>query len=51
MIAKTPEPPYWAVIFSSVRTESDGEAYGEMAGLMETLAARQPMLDSAANDS
>ena len=42
MIARTPEPPYWAVIFTSVRTEGEGEAYGAMAELMERLAARQP---------
>ena len=41
MIAPTPEPPYWAVIFSSLRTEGDN-GYGAMAELMQTLAARQP---------
>jgi heme-degrading monooxygenase HmoA len=37
----TPEPPYYAVIFSSQRTERDG-GYGEMADLMEQLAREQP---------
>jgi heme-degrading monooxygenase HmoA len=41
MIAKTPEPPYYAVIFTSLRTEGDN-GYGAMAQLMEELAARQP---------
>ena len=39
--AQTPEPPYFAVIFSSQRSE--GEAgYGEMACRMVELAAQQP---------
>jgi heme-degrading monooxygenase HmoA len=41
MIAKTPEPPYYAVIFTSLRTEGDN-GYGAMAALMEELAAKQP---------
>ena len=41
MIAKTPEPPYWAVIFSSLRTAGD-QGYGAMAEAMEALAAAQP---------
>lgn len=40
-IAKTPEPPYYAVIFSSLRTEGDN-GYGEMAERMMQLAAQQP---------
>ena len=40
-IAKTPEPPYYAVIFSSHRTEGDN-GYGEMADRMTVLAASQP---------
>lgn len=39
--AKTPEPPYYAVIFSSRRTEGDN-GYGNMAERMVTLAAKQP---------
>ena len=41
MIAKTPQPPYWAVIFSSQRTEGD-DGYGAMAEAMEALASQQP---------
>lgn len=41
MIAKTPKPPYYAVIFTSIRTEVDA-GYAEMAERMEALAARQP---------
>lgn len=39
--ARTPEPPYYAVIFTSVRTEGD-HGYGQTAGEMEALAAQQP---------
>jgi heme-degrading monooxygenase HmoA len=42
MIASTPAPPYYAVIFTSLRTEGDSENYGEMAEEMATLAAKQP---------
>lgn len=38
---KTPSPPYYAVIFTSVRTVGDG-GYGEMSKRMEELAAQQP---------
>ncbi len=41
MIARTPEPPYWAVIFTSVRS-ADPEGYAAMAEAMERLAATQP---------
>jgi heme-degrading monooxygenase HmoA len=42
-IVTTPEPPYAAVIFTSVRTgaESD-DGYAEMARRMEDLVADQP---------
>ena len=40
MIASTPEPPYWAVIFTSERTEV-AEGYEQTAGEMEALAAQQ----------
>jgi len=40
-IAKTPEPPYYAVIFTSDRTEGDS-GYGAMAGKMVELASKQP---------
>lgn len=39
--ADTPEPPYYAVIFSSQRAEDDN-GYGKMADRMVELAARQP---------
>lgn len=40
-IARTPEPPYFAVIFTSVRTEGE-RGYGKMAERMEELAAGEP---------
>jgi heme-degrading monooxygenase HmoA len=39
--ACTPEPPYHAVIFTSVRTDGD-RGYGAVADRMVELAARQP---------
>jgi heme-degrading monooxygenase HmoA len=39
-IAKTPNPPYYAVIFTSIRTEDDN-AYAETATRMEELAKEQ----------
>ncbi|UOE56092.1 antibiotic biosynthesis monooxygenase family protein [Cytobacillus oceanisediminis] len=39
-IVKTPEPPYYAVIFSSQRTEGD-RGYGKMAEKMVELASQQ----------
>jgi heme-degrading monooxygenase HmoA len=41
MIADTPQPPYYAVIFTSVRTDVDGD-YEAMAQRMVELAAMQP---------
>ena len=40
-IAATPEPPYYAVIFTSRRTAGD-HGYGAMAAKMEELAAASP---------
>ena len=40
MIADTPDPPYYAVIFTSVRTEGDN-GYLKMAENMMELASRQ----------
>jgi heme-degrading monooxygenase HmoA len=40
-IAPTPAPPYYAVIFTSLRTEGD-LGYGRMAEAMEKLASTQP---------
>ena len=42
MIAQTPAPPYYAVIFNSIRTEQDQEGYEAMADRMVELAAEQP---------
>ena len=39
--AETPEPPYYAVIFSSIKSEDD-EGYGSMAEKMFELAREQP---------
>ena len=40
MIAKTPNPPYYAVIFSTIRTNIE-EGYEETAQQMEELAKQQ----------
>jgi len=40
MLAKTPETPYYAVIFTSVRKEGDN-GYSKMAERMMELAAEQ----------
>ncbi len=40
-IARTPEPPYYAVIFTTVRTSAD-DGYAAMAQEMEKLAAQMP---------
>jgi heme-degrading monooxygenase HmoA len=39
--ATTPEPPYYAVIFTSQRTDVD-DGYGAMGDRMVELAAQQP---------
>ncbi len=39
-LSKTPEPPYYAVIFSSVKSEND-TGYEETAERMVSLAADQ----------
>jgi heme-degrading monooxygenase HmoA len=39
--AKTPEPPYYAVIFTSTRTAGD-HGYAAMSDQMAELAAQQP---------
>jgi heme-degrading monooxygenase HmoA len=41
MLARTPTPPYFAVIFSSLRTGGD-KGYAAMAELMDELARKQP---------
>ena len=40
-IARTLQPPYWAVIFTSQRTDGD-RGYGHMADRMVELARAQP---------
>lgn len=39
-LAKTPEPPYYAVIFTSKRGADDGRAYGAVAQRMVDLGSR-----------
>lgn len=41
-LAATPEPPYWAVIFTSRRSQAEPEAYSAMAARMAELALAQP---------
>ncbi len=41
MIAKTPQPPYYVVIFTSTRTAIE-KGYSEMANKMVELAKIQP---------
>ena len=40
-IAPTPAPPYWAVIFTSLRTDTD-DGYADVAARMVELASGQP---------
>lgn len=40
-MARTPKPPYYAVIFTSTRQDSD-DGYDQMADRMVELAADQP---------
>jgi heme-degrading monooxygenase HmoA len=40
-MARTPQPPYYAVIFTSVRTAGD-RGYAETSDRMVELASRQP---------
>lgn len=51
ILAQTPQPPYYAVIFSSIKNEI-AEGYSEMAAEMENLAKEQDGflgVDSARN--
>lgn len=41
MLARTPSPPYYAVIFTSTRTAVD-DGYGDTAERMVELASKQP---------
>jgi heme-degrading monooxygenase HmoA len=52
VFATTPEPPYTAVIFTSLRTDGD-HGYAAMSKRMEQLASQQPGylgLESARDD-
>jgi len=51
--AKTPQPPYYAVIFPSQRNDGEDGAYSQMADRMVELATEQPGflgIDSARGD-
>ena len=41
LLAYTPKPPYYAVIFTSIRTDGDN-GYGKTANRMVELAEQQP---------
>jgi len=41
-LASTPEPPYWAVIFSTRRNAQPGDKFDETDQAMMALAAQQP---------
>jgi heme-degrading monooxygenase HmoA len=52
-LATTPEPPYFAVVFTSMRTRHDDVGYAAMARAMDELARSQPGflgVDSARGD-
>ena len=40
-LARTPDPPYWAVIFSTHRDEQPGDRYDETAAKMLMLASQR----------
>lgn len=40
--AETPDPPYTAVIFTSLRSDADANGYDETAERMDALAREQP---------
>jgi len=42
MIAKTPQAPYWAVIFTAVFSGREAEEYAETAARMVSLAEASP---------
>lgn len=51
-LAQTPPPPYFAVIFTSLRTEGDDAGYGEMSKRMVEAGSKYPGflgLESARN--
>ena len=42
MIAETPQPPYYAVIFTSIKNDAAEEGYDATSDLMVALAQEQP---------
>jgi heme-degrading monooxygenase HmoA len=51
-IINTPKPPYYAVIFTSIRTDGDN-GYNEMSDKIESLIGNQPGylgMESARNE-
>jgi heme-degrading monooxygenase HmoA len=42
VIAHTPNPPYYAVIFTSIHTPNESEEYATMASEKHALAQQQP---------
>jgi heme-degrading monooxygenase HmoA len=40
--AQVPEPPYYAVVFTSLRAPAEGDGYAETAEEMFALVRRQP---------
>lgn len=42
VFANTPQPPYYAVIFTSQRSDTEHQAYADMADAMVALAGQQP---------
>src|SRR5512135_105225 len=42
ILADTPEPPYYAVVFTSLRAAADPEGYAVTADRMAELASAQP---------
>lgn len=41
-LATTPDPPYYVVIFASIRTPQDDEGYATASNRMAQLASEQP---------
>ncbi|UYO02887.1 antibiotic biosynthesis monooxygenase family protein [Paenibacillus sp. PSB04] len=41
-IANTPQPPYYAVIFTSEMSDGENRGYGKMGDKMVELASKQP---------
>ena len=41
-LTERPQPTYYAVVFTSLRTETDAEGYQRAAARMEELARKQP---------